>query len=67
MVDARAVETTSFQFFIHKSDFMAKTKCDKNLYFYHRKLAWQNIFDKYHYFDMIRKIKTSKNFILKKI
>ena len=56
MVDARAVETTSFQFFIHKSDFMAKTKCDKNLYFYHRKLAWQNIFDKYHYFDMTRNL-----------
>ena len=63
MIDARAVETTSFQFFIYKWDFMAKTKCDKNLDFYHCKLSWQNIFDKYHYSDMIRitlfcKIKT---------
>ena len=54
MVDARAVETTSFQFFSNKSDFMAKQNATKILIFYHRKMPWQNIFDKYHYWDMIR-------------
>ena len=64
MVDARAVETTSFQFFSNKSDFMAKQNATKILIFYHLKMSWRNIFDKYHYWDMIRNSAKSRQVII---